>query len=298
MITHSGQTDTNGFIGFHLRDGKWYEAGMQRGGCWMLIGAVLAGDKKRADAAWTSIEATFARQTEDGGFVSNRKPGDTHEPTYDQRVETAYFYLQELGHALLFVQASPMEPYFRKRIADLEPKVRRACAFIQAGYDGIIKKCGHTANRLFISAKAFGLCGTLLKDEQLKASAKKLVTAAMQRRDADGVFIENAGRDSSYNAVSLLMAQVLSLYMPDAELDSALVRAMAWERARILPTGEVQVTGNTRTGLGQEHMMGQPKKVNYREVTLALCYFGMLHDDRSALELAEKVHAWGEHPKN
>jgi len=42
-------------------------------------------------------------------------------------------------------------------------------------------------------------------------------------------------------------------------------------------------------------MMGHPKNVNYHEVALALCYFGMLHNDTPSLELAEKVHTW--HPK-
>jgi hypothetical protein len=293
VITNTGAPDAQGFIGFHQRDGKWYEAGMQRGGCWMLIGAVVAGDAARADNAWRSIETTFAHQTEDGGFLSVRKPGYLHEPTKAERVETAFFYLQELGHAILVVQASPLEGHFHDRIAALEPKLRRACAFIQAGYDGIILKAGHTANRMFIAAKAFGLCGLILKDDVLKKSSRKLVAVAMAKRDADGVFVEKGGRDSSYNAVSLLMAQVLALYLPDPELDAALVKAMAWERTRIKPTGEVQVAGNTRTGLGQEQMMGKPKTVNYREVALALCYFGMTHDDPGALAQAEKVHAWG-----
>jgi hypothetical protein len=290
VITNTGVPDAKGFIGFHQRDGKWYEAGMQRGGCWMLIGAVVAGDVVRADAAWTSIETTFAHQVEDGGFLSVRKPGDNHDPTKAERVETAFFYLQELGHAILVAQASPLEPHFHDRITALEPKMRRACAFIQAGYSGIIEKAGHTANRMFIAAKAFGLCGLILKDEELKKSSRKLVMVPMAKRDADGVFVEKAGRDSSYNAVSLLMAQVLVLYQPDPELDAALVKAMDWERTRIKPSGEVEVAGNTRTGLGQEHMMGKPKTVNYHEVTLALCYFGMTHDDPGALALAEKVN--------
>jgi len=292
LVTNTSLPDAQGYIGFHQRDGHWYEAGMQRGGCWILIGAVVAHDQKRADAAWKSIETTFAHQIEDGGFLSVRKPGDTHEPTLPERVETAFFYLQELGHAILVVQASPMEGHFHDRIAALEPKLRRACAFIQAGYDGIIVKAGHTANRMFIAAKAFGLCGEVLHDETLKHSSRKLVAVAMARRDEDGVFIEKGGRDSSYNAVSLLMGQVLELHLPDPELDAAMVRAMAWERIRIKPTGEVEVQGNTRTGLGQETMMGHPKNVNYHEVELGLCYFGMIHNDPSALALAEKVHSW------
>lgn len=284
--------DTNGFIGFHQRDGHWYESGMQRGGCWMLIGAIVAGDEARADAAWKSIETTFRHQVADGGFLSNQKPDATHPPTLPERVETAFFYLQELGHALLVLQASPMEPHFRARVEALKPKLRKACDFILAGYDGILPKCGHTANRVFIAAKAFGLCGVFLKDDTLKATSKKLVAAALERRDADGIFIERNGRDTSYNAVSLLMAQVLALHLPDPEIDKAMVKAMAWQRTRIRPTGEVEVTGNTRTGVGLEKGMGQTKTVNYREVSLALCYFGMIHDDPSALDLAAKVDAW------
>lgn len=287
-----GRPGTNGLIGFHQRQGRWFEAGMQRGGCWMLIGAVVAGDRAAADEAWRSVEVTFEHQLADGGFQSEPKPEATHPPTLPERVETAFFYLQELGHAILVVQASPMEPHFRDRIAALRPGIRRACDFIQSGYDGIIRKAGHTANRMFIAAKAFGLCGILLDDPALKESSRKLVAVAMAKRDAEGVFIESGGRDSSYNAVSLLMAGVLNLYLQDRELDAAMVKAMAWERTRILPTGEVRVDGNTRTGVGKEVFMGQPKNVNYREVALALCYHGMVHDDPSAVALAEKVFAW------
>src|ERR1043166_7348925 len=60
MVTNTGQPDAQGFVGFPQRGCGGYEAGMRRGGCWILIGAVVAGNEKRADLAWTSIEATFA----------------------------------------------------------------------------------------------------------------------------------------------------------------------------------------------------------------------------------------------
>lgn len=49
LVMDKSEPDDQGFVGFHHRDGKWYEAGMQRGGCRMLISAVVAGDEKRAD---------------------------------------------------------------------------------------------------------------------------------------------------------------------------------------------------------------------------------------------------------
>ena len=49
-------------------------------------------------------------------------------------------------------------------------------------------------------------------------------------------------------------------------------RAVAWERGRVRPDGQVDVAGNTRTGLGQEQWMGHNKGVNLSEITLCLLY--------------------------
>ena len=182
-----------------------------RGGCRYLTAAVVTGDEARADDAWKSIEATFAQQVEDGGLQGGGEPKDSPYTVHSIRVENMYFFLQELGHALLVVKASPMEPHFHDRIEALKPRLRKACDFIQAGYPTIIPKVGHTANRLLIAAKAFGLCGLVLEDDQLKESSSRLVKAALARRDKDGVFIERGGRDSSYNAVCVLMGTQLSL---------------------------------------------------------------------------------------
>ena len=264
-----------------------------RGGCRYLAACAVLNDKVRADDAWKSIEAMFATQVEDGGFEGAGEPGDAAITVFAIRVENAYFFLQELGRTILIVRASPMEPYFRERLANLMPKLRRACDFIQKGYPTIVVKVGHTPNRLLIAAKAFGLCGIVLNDEKMKESSSRLVKAAIARRDKEGVFTERGGRDSSYNAVAILMGQQLSLYLPNAELDAAIKPAMDWQRTRIKPTGEVEVEGNTRTGVGKEPSpTGVPKHVNYNEVAQALWYYGALHNDPEIIDLALKVQAW------
>ena len=264
-----------------------------RGGCRYLIAAVVTGDQARADDAWKSIDATFAQQAKDGGLEGGGGPWYLPFNAHGVRVENMYFFLQELGHALLVVQASPMEPHFHDRIEALKPRLRKACNFIQKGYSTIIPKVGHTANRLLIAAKAFGLCGLVLDDSQLKASSSLLVRAALERRDKDGVFIERGGRDSSYNAVSILMGTHLSLYIPNPDLEAAFIPAMAWQKARIKPTGEVEVEGNTRTGVGKEpSKSGIPKQVNYGEVSQTLWYYGVLHDDPGSIALALKVEEY------
>lgn len=294
FIVDHGVPDEQGYTSFNHRDQKWYEAGMQRGGCRMVIGAVLDGDTARADAAWKAIEVTFAHQLDDGGFESNLKPGDTFPATKVERVETACFFLQECSRAILIIQASPRAPQFKERIDALLPKLKHAGEFIESGRDALVWKVGHTANRLLIAAKAFGLTGIVLKDETLKASAGKLVEEALKRRDEGGVFIENKGRDSSYDAVCMLMAQVLSIYLPNPALDDAVQKTMAWLRTRVEDDGKVQVEGNTRTGVGKEAspLAGHPKQVNYPEVAQTFAFYSQLHDDPACLKIAKKVDAY------
>lgn len=286
------EPDEKGYIGYHKEQGQWYQVGYQRGGARHFLGGVIAGDIDRMETAWKSVEVAFAHQIEDGGFLSLPKPyGTPHN--FDDRVETTYFYLQALANALLVLRDSPHEPRFHDRVEALKPGIRRAADFVLSGFDGIEKKVGHTANRLFIAAKALGLCGVLLGEDRYVEACRKLVAVALTLRDEEGVFIERGGRDSSYNAVSILMAQVIGIYLPDAKLDAAMQEAMRWQLTRIEPTGEVLVAGNTRTGLGQEMSHGEGiKKVNTREVAVALVYHALLYGRPELIPLAAKVAAY------
>jgi hypothetical protein len=295
---HAGDMpDEKGLTGSNHLNGSWLEAGTQRGSCRAVIAAVVAGDLARADKAWRGIDVAFARQRADGGFEAELRPNGKSAREYGPAVETAFFFLQELGRAILVIRQSPHAAHFQGRIATLEPKLRRATDFIAGGYDQIIKDSSHAVNRVVIAAKAFGLCGLALKDEKLVAMSRKLMTHALTLRDPEGVFIENGGRDSSYNVVSILFGQVLALHVPLPEFEAALPAAIKWQLTRIKDTGEVDVTGNTRTGVGKEQSyFGTPKNVNYREVCLALSYYGLVHQDKAALAAADRVFAyWVKH---
>jgi hypothetical protein len=93
----------------------------------------------------------------------------------------------------------------------------------------------------------------VLHDDALVATSHKRMTHALTMRDQNGVFLEKGGRDSSCDVVSILMGQLLALHLPLPALEAALPAAVAWQISRILPCGEVDVTGNTRTGVGKEH---------------------------------------------
>jgi len=294
LLVAGGKPDARGFLGGNHSEGHWIGAGTQRGGCWYLIGAVVDGDAARADDAWRSVDAAFAHQLPDGSFEMGPKNDTGPEDPRTASVQSSFFYLQELAHAILVIRQSPMESRFHDRIAALEPKLRRACAFITAGYDTIIANSTQAVNRIIIAAKAFGLSGLVLRDNQLVATARKLVAYGLTLRDADGVFIEKGGRDSSYNAVSILFGQVLALHLPLPELEAAYPAAMAWELTRIKATGEVEVEGNSRTGVGKETYLGHPKGVNYKEIVFTLTFYGLVHHDAHALVVADTVLGWAQ----
>lgn len=185
--------DANGLSGSNRLAGRWLEAGPQRGCCRGVIAGVVLDDLELAEDAWRGIEVAFAHQRDDGGFVANLRPNGKSARPFGAAVETAFFFLQEMGRAVLVIRQSPHEPHFRERLAALEPKIRRAGRFILSGYDTIIDNSSKAVNRIFIAAKAFGLCGLVLRDEEMLAAARRLVTHGLTLRDAQGIFIENGG---------------------------------------------------------------------------------------------------------
>lgn len=293
-LSAGDKPDANGFTGSNRANGKWIEVGPQRGSCRGVVAAVVLGDLALADDCWRGINVAFAHQRADGGFDAIVKPNGSTSREGPAAVETAYFFLQELGRAILVIRQSPHENHFDKRLTALRPKLRSAADFILAGYDTIIPKVGHTVNRVIIAAKAFGLCGLVLNDPIMIERSRQLIAHALTLRDKEGVFIERGGRDSSYNVVSILFGQVLALHLPLPAFEAALPAAVAWQVTRILPSGEVDPRGNTRTGVGLEPdpFTGKSKGVNYTEVAMALTLYGTLHGDKSVLAAADRVSAY------
>lgn len=298
-LTANDMPDPEGLTGSNRVAGRWVEAGPQRGSCRAVIAAVVADDLGRADRAWRGIEVAFSHQRPDGSFDASQRPNGPTSDSGPAAVETSYFFLQELGRAILVIRQSPHAAHFKPRIDALEPQLRKACDFILAGEATILPKSRKAVNRVLIAAKAFGTCGLVLGDDRLVAAARRLVGEALRQRDDSGVFLEHGGRDSSYNAVSLLFGQVLALHVPLPELDAAMVPAARWQASRVLVSGEVDNRGNTRTGVGLEPgYNGQPKGINYNEVIFALTYHGLLHRDPVTLEAAERAFAWTQRESN
>jgi hypothetical protein len=181
---------------------------------------------------------------------------------------------------------------YKDRIDRLLPKIHKAARWLaQEKYRKRLKvEDAETPNRLLFDGLAYGLSGLLADDKELQSLGREFVDLAMQRyRESDGVFSEKGGHDSSYQAVAALKLQVWITYFPDKMLEAAAKKAIAWEIGRVNPDGEVDVTGNTRTGLKQEKWMGNFKNVNLSEVTLCLLFDYARTGNQEALSAAKRI---------
>jgi hypothetical protein len=265
----------DGFVGRNRSGFK--SIALQRGATLALAMAAVRGDRKRAEDCWRAVDVTFAHQKEAGDFGE--------PPT------SVSFWLCELCRSLLVVQQSPLATNYQDRIADLLPKIRKAAGWLATQQTALIMADGkNTPNRLFFSAEAFSFAGILLKDEKLITFGKNFLARGMMFfRDADGVFLEKGGGDSSYQAVNLLRLQEIVIHFPDPRLEAAIRKGMNWELTRIAPDGTVSIEGNTRVHPGGEKFMGTEKQVNVGEITLALLYFHLRTDDADALAAAQRI---------
>jgi hypothetical protein len=280
--TGGARPDGEGMVGYNKDGFKSPE--FQRGAMHYMVRAIVRRDRRCIDEGWSAIDATFKHQNPDGGF--------SREGTPHGGPSALAFWLADLNQAILILRESELGPKYKERIDLLVPKILKAARWLaQPRYrEHLEREDAEAPNRLLFDALAFGLSGVLGGDEELKQLGRKFVDLAMkQYRKEDGVFLEKGGHDSSYQAVAALNLQVWTLYFPDKKLDEAIEKAVEWERKRVSVDGQIDVTGNTRTGLGQEKWMGHEKGVNESEVTLCLLYDYTRTNNKESLSAAERI---------
>jgi hypothetical protein len=285
-IFEGGRPDLAGAVG-HNRNG-WMGAQYQRSAASYFLHAVSRGDLPGAEDAWRAVDFAFAHQGQDGGFGSRNESGSP-SAMKDVYSDTA-FWLAQLTQAILVVRVSPFAEAFGKRIELLLPKVRSAASLLSQGKEILTVREASATNRYFIDAVAYGLSGVLLDDRELSRMGAYFTDLGLAKQDPEGFFEEAHGSDSSYNCVSIWMLQVMTLYFPSTRYEEALAKAVKWQLARVLPDGEIDVSGNRRTGLGQERYFGKSKSVNYPEAVLSLLYYGTRHRDVQVLDAARRIY--------
>jgi hypothetical protein len=280
--TGGARPDADGMVGYNKDGFKSPE--FQGGAMHYMVRAVVRRDQRCIDEGWRAIDATFLHQTDNGGF--SREGAPSGGPS------ALAFWLADLNQAVLVLRESELGPKDKERIEQLVPKILKAARWLALPRyrERLERDDAEAPNRLLFDALAYGLSGVVTGDDELKQLGRKFVDLAMkQYRKSDGVFLEKGGHDSSYQAVAALNLQVWTLYFPDKKLDEAIDKAVHWERHRVGADGRIDVTGNTRTGPGQEHWMGREKGVNESEVTLCLLYDFARTGNQDSLSAAQRI---------
>jgi hypothetical protein len=285
----SGKPNASGMIGRN-KEG-WLHVRLQ---CsvtfYLMIGSAL-NIQEYTDDAWRGIDAAFDQQTINGNFLSGTFESQTI-PMKEDLSGTA-FWLADLSHALLVVKESALEPLYRDRIANLLPKVKIALDWLALEKDTLKAYDADAPNRLFYDAEAFGLGGLLVQEDSFKVLGTDFLQQALALQRADGVFIENGGYDSSYQAVSLLHAMSYQIRFPQSALKQAIEKGTSWELSRVTLDGEVLTEGNTRTGSRQEDFLNDTKEVSYPTIVKALLYYSALKSDADVRKTAQNVFKFG-----
>jgi hypothetical protein len=240
-----------------------------------------AGDERSADClkdvGETGIDYGYSKIKPDGSFEG-----------YYQGQELPF--ADQLNASAFFLQTASLSHYSRSMPEHLSA-MDLAITWLGNNANALYLQDQHATNRLSIDAAAFIFTGKILNIPQLTSIGYQFLGVVFNLQTG-GIFPENGGFDSSYQAVTILMLEYIWLNLPANERPSELYDAMAdgidWELTRIKPSGEVIAEGNTRTN-GQEVFLGVPKTINYPQVVTALALWHEISGDQQARVAAEKV---------
>lgn len=285
--------DDNGAAGRNLEG--FLEVSTQRVAAKMIMRGIAHDDEGFVEKGMKAIEYGFAHQNEDGSFQYDPRVKELGANDADL-LEAGAFFMQAVGHSYLLLNQSRFSEKYRERLSSLEPNIRSALSWLGNNRQTLLDKARHAPNRLVFDGLAFKLNGIILGDEDYQSIGDEFIRENLNTQRDDGVFVEHGGHDSSYQAVSLFKLQIYWMYSDEGELRdriaSSVEKGMLWEKARIKDTGEVDVTGNTRTGNCQETFLGKCKDVSYPEVIMGFLYYAGISGEKEFEALAEKVMSY------
>ena len=266
--------DEDGLVGSN-RNGTFIADEQRAAMDGLVVGLILKHDSY-VELCWHAVTATYDRQTPEGDFTGKR--GSSH----------MRFWMAWSNHALCLLTKSPRYgPRYRDALHVLLPKVQKAMDYLTEYGPSQLSNDYKSPNRTLIIATAYELGARLLEGysdpERIKrylAEARRWIDNEFVNqklfREADGVFKENGGYDTSYQGVATRFYYYC--LMQDAECTPDAFqkgeKAGTFLSKRFLPGGLIDCTYNLRSGLGNAE--GSHKKTDQRSCRLALLYYSVL----------------------
>ncbi|PSB48495.1 hypothetical protein C7B80_05410 [Cyanosarcina cf. burmensis CCALA 770] len=266
----------------------------QRYGEERIIAGLLKNDSQAIQSGFKMFDWGFARQSPDGSFAGTGDP-----------FHSTSFFVQAVSRTLLVLQQSPQASKYADRIARYKPLVRRAARWMilpSVWKKGIERNKPYTHRRYLVAA-ALGLTGKLTGDPQLIDRARQSIKDGLSLQSPDGGNLEKGGYDTSYQMVGVVYAQRWVVYFPDDPLTpkvrAMINRALTWEQARILSTGEISSQGNTRTGGEEKSRTGRTKDISSRAVLRGFAYWGAVTGNVKWNAISRKIanYYYSLHPR-
>ncbi len=296
-LARAPQPDANGAIGNNKP--TYIQAGLQNESAWIVPDALVRKDTSELDKALRIIEYTFKHENPDGSFEFHVGTSGTADTALSRAGEVAFFYA-DLGQTLSLVRESSWFQHgsqtaaLRRRVDALRPSAQR-------GLDWLITQAPVLAtdqaavNRTLNYGLAYYLVGKSLGRRGAMAVGVSFLKDALNRQQADGTFPEAGAFDSSYQGVSLYLAQIFYLELQPAQvalrrrLWRAIGTGVVRENAAIGIAGGVSTAGNTRIASNGERLFGEVKRIDGRSLTLALLYYAHLTGNKQAQSRADAI---------
>ena len=257
----------------------WFIEYQKVGRDWVAAG-LASGDKDKVRWGLKILHWGFARMEPDGEFK--------HPDCY----HSASFFVEAVVHVILMLEASPWRAEFAGELNAFKPRLLVAARWMirpdidalnwpdDNNYPRIFGERRY-AHRRYLDAAAIGGAGLLFQDEALIDKGVWLIRNGIALQQPDGVNPERGGPDTSYQALGLVYAcryyQAVADDPMRAEMTPALDKGFAWLLGRIQADGDIDATGNTRTGVsGEPSRDGKPKRLDYHTTAVAIAYRAQL----------------------
>jgi hypothetical protein len=259
----------------------------QRGGGDLIEAGVVLGNRKLINDGLREFEWGYARQSKDGSF-----------PETGDAFHSVSIYVVDTARALLALRDRRQEfPEFTPRVEKMIPHVGAAAEWLlQPEVLGPGKRHDQQyTHRKWILAAALGEAFQLTGNQRLASAAADFAAEGIALQHEDGENPEKGGFDVSYQMVDALNgARYYTTLNCQAQAElMARVRRMIeqtcrWEMRRILPTGEIDVTGSTRM-LKESGRGGAVKHTNYKEIIESFAYTAAITGDSEYAQTAERL---------